>query len=157
MKYIKLFEDFDEDGNENLIKDPIIEAVLGNLIKMTEIDEFDIAFGMACYINDYNENNPYINYLNNLLYNTMKFKASTSFSYNPDDLEEIQKMVYDKFVENNVYKKILESNKRVKILNYLKTEYQSLYKEYQHFLHTEGKNIPGSNAAHDMDEMGFGD
>ena len=87
----------------------------------------------------------------------MKFKASTSFSYNPDDLEEIQKMVYDKFVENNVYKKILESNKRVKILNYLKTEYQSLYKEYQHFLHTEGKNIPGSNAAHDMDEMGFGD
>lgn len=159
MKYLKLFEDWNSDG-DNLHKvseDPIVDLVLTDLeyeVMNELIDDFNICEGIACYTYDYNANDPYINYLKNLL-EEHKFRPSPLFKYNADELEEdTSKKVYDEFVNVDIYKKVLESSNRLNILKYLKDTSEYFYREF-------AKYIPGGmtelNKASTLGEMGYND
>ena len=156
MKYLKLFEDWEEQ-DEKLQEDPIISLLLSSFMSPSadDMDDFDLCEAIALYIYNYNENNPYINYLNSLL-QCHKFKPAPYFKYNEFEFEEgsMASEFYKHLENTNIYKKVLESPQRYKILNYLKNNAEYFYNEFARYLPNGLKDL---KKASEMGEMGFGD
>jgi hypothetical protein len=157
MKYLKLFEDWDEGKEEKLQEDPIISLLLSdfNSPSADDMDDFDLCEAIAVYIYNYNENNPYINYLNSLLHDH-KFKPGPGFKYNEEEFEEgsMASEFYKHLENTNIYKKILESNKRYNILNFLKNNSEPFYREFSRYIDGGMEEL---NKTSKMGEMGYGD
>jgi|15BtaG_2_1085339.scaffolds.fasta_scaffold14938_2 hypothetical protein len=97
-------EEIDEDIMDFWLTNAVVDDAGLGYMKSEDPDglKFDVAFAMAAFAHDYNDNHPLIHQIRKML-NDDDFKPNRSFSYSRDGLEEVGKQIYDELVNGEEF------------------------------------------------------